>query len=171
MRRGGASRTVAGMRYRWDEGAVTVDGAEIARTGEGFWRHEAQFWLEGHEWRYRVAPEGLIGALDGSDRLHIERGRIWQSTWRMAGLEEELSLTRTTSWLAGKLYFDLHRGTERIAEVVPEGPWMYRPSLEVSGPLEHAEAIFVLWSASRIDARRPLRTIRAGSNPGSGGGT
>ena len=74
-----------------------------------------------------------------------------------------------------------HRGAwfsekdgERIAEIAPYGPWRYRPSLEleVEGALEHAEAVFLVWAAFRIDARRPQSRIRggptvAGSAPGS----
>lgn len=88
----------------------------------------------------------------------------------MAGLQGPLTLTRTTSWLLGKLYFDLARSGERIAEVIPEGPWQYRPSLEVTGDLAPAEAVFVLWAAARIDGRRPQRSIRAGGMSAGGGG-
>ncbi|MCR8670040.1 hypothetical protein [Agrococcus sp. HG114] len=158
------------MRYRWDEGVITADGDEVARTGPGFGGLRPAFRMGEGEWAFRVDTEGLIGALDGRDRLGVERGRIWQSTWRMAGLRGPLELTRTTSWLLGRLYFDLARGGERIAEVVPEGPWQYRPALEVSGELPLEEAVFVLWAAARIDARRPAHVVRPSLPGGSSGG-
>ncbi|WP_306232939.1 hypothetical protein [Agrococcus beijingensis] len=157
------------MRYRWDAGVVSADGVEAARTGDRFWSLRPTFSLGDGEWSYRSEPEGLIGALDGRDRLGVERGRIWQSTWRMAGLQGPLELTRTTSWLAGRLHFDLTREGQRVAEVVPEGAWRYRPSLEVTGALELAQAIFVLWAAARIDGRRPAHAIRAGGGAAVGG--
>lgn len=157
------------MRYRWDAGVVTADGQEIVETGERFWGRAPSFELGDEQWSYRNDPEGLIGSLNGTDRLGIDRGRIWQSTWAMAGLRGPLTLTRTTGWLLGKLYFDLARDGERIAEVIPEGPWQYRPSLEVTGDLAPAEAVFVLWAAARIDGRRPQRSIRPGGM--SAGGT
>lgn len=160
----------APMRYRWDAGVVTVDEVEVARTGEGFWGLQPRFDLDGDEWVFRNDPEGLIGARDGVDRLGIERGRIWQSTWRMAGLSGPLTLTRTTSWLLGKLHFDLERDGARIGEVLPEGPWRYRPSLELSAAVEPIEAVFVLWCAARIDGRRPAHRISGGpSHAGTSG--
>lgn len=103
-------------------------------------------------------------------RLGIERGRVWHNSWRMAGLEGPLRLTRTTSWLLGKLRVDLHRGTHRVAEVIPEDPWRYRSTLEVHGELAGAEAVFVLWAASRTDARRLQSRIQRGTGAASGGG-
>ncbi|GEK81121.1 hypothetical protein [Agrococcus baldri] len=159
------------MRYRWDEGAVTADGEEVARTGPGFWGLAPAFALGGAEWSYRNESEGLIGARDGIDVLSAERGRIWDASWRLAGLRGPMSLTRTSSWLLGKLRFDLERDGDRIAEVIPEGPWQYRPSLEVTGALDPAEAVFVLWVAARIDGRRPQRRIRPdGGMGGTAGG-
>lgn len=157
------------MRFRWDEGVITADGDPVARTGDEFWGLRPAFSLGDGEWTFRVEAEGLIGALDGTDRLGVERGRIWQSTWRMAGLRGPFELTRTTSWLLGRLHFDLARDAERVAEVVPEGPWRYRPTLVVSGQIEPAEAIFVLWAAARIDARRPAHIIRPGGGSSGGG--
>ena len=155
------------MRYRWiedgrDTAILEADREPVGRTDQRFWGRAPQLTVDGHPWAYRVEREGLIGALEGRDRLGIERGAIWQSTWRTAGIDGELSLTRTTSWLAGKLHFDVARDGERIAEVVPEGPWQYRPSLEVSGALAHAEAVFLMWAAARIDGPRLLRQISPG---------
>lgn len=157
------------MLYRWDAGVVTADDEIVVETGEQFWGRTPSFALGEEQWRFRNDPEGLIGALNGTDRLGIDRGRIWQSTWAMAGLRGPLTLTRTTSWLFGKLYFDVARNGERIAEVIPEGPWQYRPSLEVTGELAPVEAVFVLWAAARIDGRRPQRVIRADGISAGGG--
>lgn len=163
------------MRYRWDEDVgssgrarVTADDEEVASTDVDFWGSAPRLTVGDEEWAFRVEPDGLVGARDGVDRLGIERGRIWHSSWPMAGLEGPLRFSRTTSWLSGKLYFDLHRDGTRIAEVAPEGPWQYRPSIDVSGALAHAEAVFALWAAYRIDARRPQRQIRPGGIGGGG---
>lgn len=149
---------------------MTADGEEVARTDSGFWGRTPTLSIDGETWAFQVEQEGLIGARDGADRLAIERGRIWHASWPMVGLAGLLQLTRTTSWLFGRLHFDLHRDGERVAAVVPEGPWRYRPTVDATAPLSHAEAVFVLWAACRIDARRPMRQIRPGTG-GYGGGS
>jgi hypothetical protein len=152
------------MRYRWDDGIVHAGGTEVATTDAHFWGRSPHVRVGGADWMFRIEREGLVGALDGVDRLALERGRIWHSSWRFDSLHGPLRLTRTTSWLIGKLYFDLDRDGERVAEIAPYGPWRYRPSLEleVEGALEHAEAVFLVWAAFRIDARRPQSRIQGG---------
>lgn len=158
------------MRYEWQDGAVVLDGQRIARTGTSFWDRTTALEIGGEPWAFRVGEDGLRGEQPDGATLIMERGAPWRVRSRMAGPSGPTQLTRTTSWLLGKLHFGVeHRGTA-IGAIEPVGPWRYRPVLELRQPLRHAEAVFLLWAAYRIDASRPVRALDgspSGASPGS----
>ncbi|MBO1770907.1 hypothetical protein [Agrococcus sp. TF02-05] len=155
------------MRFRWQDGAVTLDGSPIGHPGDGFWSASMSLDLGGERWTYRTEPDWLVGT-SGDARVRMERGRFLASGWGFDGPSGTGELQRTTNALLGRLHFDVHHAGERIGEIAPEGPWLYRPALTLERPLHHAEAVMLLWAASRIDARRPLRTIRSMSGISGG---
>jgi len=161
------------MRYTWDDGWVALDGERIAETGADFWGRTPRVELEGEAWSFRVERDGMAGARagDDGDALVLERGAPWRARCRMLGPSGSTLLLRTTSWLLGKLHFDVQREGEPVGEIAPVGPWRYRPGLELREPLTHVEAVFLLWAASRIDASRPVHVVRpgAGLSPGGSG--
>lgn len=162
------------MRYTWDADAVMVDGERVAMTDAGFWGRAPAVEIDGEAWAFRVQRDGMSAARagDDGDAIVLERGAPWRARCRMLGPSGSLLLVRTTSWLLGKLHFDVQQQGERVGEIAPIGPWRYRPALELREPLTHAEAVFLLWAASRIDASRPVHTVRpgAGLSAGASGG-
>lgn len=148
------------MRYRWDDGVITLDGTPIARAGHGFWSAATSIELGGERWELHTEADALVAECGGV-RVRLDRGGMLASRWAFAGPSGAGELERTTSLLLGKLHFDVHHCGERIGEIAPEGPWQYRPALALERPLHHAEAVLLLWAASRIDARRPLRSIQS----------
>ncbi|MGM1028868.1 MAG: hypothetical protein ACQEWM_03230 [Actinomycetota bacterium] len=162
------------MRYTWDDGSVRADGERVADTDAAFWGRTPAVEIDGEGWAFRVQRDGMSGARagDDGDAIVLERGAPWRARCRMLGPSGSMLLVRTTSWLLGRLHFDVQRQGQLVGEITPVGPWRYRPALELQEPLTHAEAVFLLWAASRIDASRPVRTVRvgAGLSPGAAGG-
>lgn len=162
------------MRYLWDDGSVTVDGDRVARTDEDFWGRAPAVEIDGEPWVFRVQRDGMTGSRTGDDgdAIVLERGAPWRARCRMLGPSGSSLLERTTSWLLGRLHFDVQHQGRLVGEITPVGPWRYRPALELREPLTHAEAVFLLWAAARIDASRPVHTVRpgAGLSPGASGG-
>lgn len=101
-------------------------------------------------------------------RIGLERGGVFSSRWRMEGPSGTTELVRTSNALFGALCLAIERDGEQLGTIEPEGPWRYRPVLAIddAAPLQVAEAVFALWTAYRMEARRPSRSI----GPGSGGG-
>lgn len=161
------------MRYTWDDGSVTADGERVAGTGPDFWGRAPEVEIDGAQWTFRMQRDGMSGVRAGDDRdaLVLERGAPWRARCRMLGPSGSTLLVRTTSWLLGKLHFDVQLQGGLVGEIAPVGPWRYRPALELREPMTHAEAVFLLWVASRIDASRPVHTVRAGAglSPGASG--
>lgn len=160
------------MRYTWDDGGVALDGGRIADTGPDFWGRTPTLEIDGEPWAFRVERDGMTGARVGDDAaIVLERGAPWRARCRMLGPSGSLLLLRTTSWLLGKLHFEVQRGGAVVGEIAPVGPWRYRPALELREPLTNPEAVFLLWAASRIDGSRPVHTVRpgAGLSPGASG--
>lgn len=163
------------MRDTWDDGSVTADGERVADTDADFWGRAPAVEIGGESWIFRVQRDGMSGEradADGdTDAIVLERGAPWRARCRMLGPSGSLLLERTTSWLLGRLHFDIQHQGRLVGEVTPVGPWRYRPALELRAPLTHAEAVFLLWAASRIDASRPVHTVRPGDglSPASGG--
>lgn len=158
------------MRYRWDAGAVEVDGEEVARTGARFWSESPEVEVLGEDWAFQHGPSGLAAARDGEVAIALERGGLLASRWRMEGPSGATELVRTTNWLLGALCLDLEQRGMRIGSVAPAGPWRYRPELELEAGLTHAEAVFVLWAAYRMEMRRPgTRIAMSGYGGGASG--
>lgn len=161
------------MRYIWDDSSVTADGQRVADTDADFWGRAPAVEIDGEGWAFGVQRDGMSGARagDDGDAIVLERGAPWRARSRMLGPSGSMLLVRTTSWLLGRLHFDVQHQGRRVGEITPVGPWRYRPALELREQLTHAEAVFLLWAASRIDASRPVRTVRpgAGLSPGASG--
>ena len=101
------------MRYLWDDGSVTVDGDRVARTGEDFWGRAPAVEIDGEPWVFRVQRDGMTGSRTGDDgdAIVLERGAPWRARCRMLGPSGSSLLERTTSWLLGRLHFDVqHQG-------------------------------------------------------------
>jgi hypothetical protein len=158
------------MRYTWDDGAVSLDGEPVARTGEAFWGRSPALEVHGEAWVFRIDPDGMRAEQSDGRTIVMERGAPWRARSRMAGPSGHVELNRSTSWWLGKLHFDVERDGAVIGEVAPVGPWRYRPALELREPLTHAEAVFLLWVAYRIDGSRPVRTISGAPSASSPGG-
>ena len=157
------------MRCTWRDGTVALDGAPVASTGDAFWGRSPALEVEGEAWTFRIDTDGLRAEQHDGGTIVMERGAPWRARSRMAGPSGNVELNRSTSWWLGKLHFDVEREGAVIGEIAPVGPWRYRPTLELRQPLAHAEAVFLLWAAYRIDSSRPVRAISgapSGSSPG-----
>lgn len=158
------------MRYTWEDGAVVLDGEPVARTDDAFWSRSPALEVDGEAWAFGIDADGMRAEQRGGSTIVMERGAPWRARSRMSGPSGHVELNRSTSWWLGKLHFDVEREGAVIGEIAPVGPWRYRPALELRQPLSHAEAVFLLWAAYRIDGSRPVRAISggpSGASPGS----
>lgn len=157
------------MRYAWDDGVVTLDGLLVASTGTSFWGRAPELDVDGQAWSFRIDADGLRAEQADGGTIVMERGAPWRAASPMIGPSGATQLRRSTSWLLGKLHFDVERDGRVVGEVAPSGPWRYRPALELREPLTHAEAVFLLWAAYRIDGSRPVRAIQGSPAASSAG--
>lgn len=158
------------MRYTWDHGEVALDGERVAITGDAFWGRSPDLEVDGAPWAFRIDVDGMRAERPDGPAIVIERGAPWRARSPMSGPSGRTDLHRSTSWLLGKLHFDVEHAGAVIGEVSPVGPWRYRPVLELQRPLSHAEAVFLLWAAYRINDTRPVARINAGPAFTSAGG-
>jgi hypothetical protein len=160
------------MRYTWDDSAVSLDGEPVASTDASFWGRGPSLEIDGDAWSFRIDVDGMRAEQPDGPSIVMERGAPWRARSPMTGPSGRTDLQRTTSWLLGKLHFDVEQGGEVIGAVAPVGPWRYRPALDLRKALSHAEAVFLLWAAYRINDTRPVARIKAGpAGASAGGGT